>query len=40
MVPSLNLVVVMLADAPGTKELAKQAAEVMGLAALIVELAG
>lgn len=40
MVPSLNLAVVMLADTPGAKELAKQAAEVMGLAGQIVELAG
>ncbi|MPZ32190.1 MAG: serine hydrolase [Rhodospirillales bacterium] len=40
MVPSLNMVVVTLADAPGAKELAKQAAEVMGLTAQIVELAG
>ncbi|WP_395709944.1 serine hydrolase domain-containing protein [Reyranella sp.] len=39
-VPSLNLVVIALTDAPGAKELAKQAAEVMGLAAQIVELAG
>ncbi len=38
-VPSLSLVVVTLADAPGVNELAKQAAEVMGLAAQIVELA-
>ena len=38
-VPSLSLVVVTLADAPGANELAKQAAEVMGLAAQIVELA-
>jgi CubicO group peptidase (beta-lactamase class C family) len=38
-VPSLSLVVVTLADAPGTNELAKQAAEVMALAAQIVELA-
>jgi CubicO group peptidase (beta-lactamase class C family) len=40
MVPSLNLVVVTLADAPGAKELNKQNAEVMGLVAQIVELAG
>jgi CubicO group peptidase (beta-lactamase class C family) len=39
-VPSLNLVVVTLADSPGAKELDKQNAEVMGLAARIVELAG
>jgi CubicO group peptidase (beta-lactamase class C family) len=38
-VPSLNLAVVTLADAPGAKELGKQNAEVMGLAARIVELA-
>lgn len=38
-VPSLSLVVVTLADTPGANELAKQAAEVMGLAAQIVELA-
>jgi CubicO group peptidase (beta-lactamase class C family) len=37
-VPSLNLVVVTLADAPGAKELSQQNAEVMGLVAQIVEL--
>jgi CubicO group peptidase (beta-lactamase class C family) len=40
MVPSLNLVVVTLADAPSAKELNKQNAEVMGLVAKIAELAG
>jgi hypothetical protein len=35
----VDLMVVMLADAPAPKELAKQAAELMGLAAQIVELA-
>jgi CubicO group peptidase (beta-lactamase class C family) len=39
MVPSLNLVVVTLADAPGAKELDKQNAEVMNLVGQIVELA-
>lgn len=39
-VPSLNLAVVTLADPPGAKERAKQAAEVMELVAQIVELAG
>ncbi len=39
-VPSLNLVVVTLADPPGPKELNQQNAEVMGLVAQIVELAG
>jgi CubicO group peptidase (beta-lactamase class C family) len=38
-VPSLNLVVVTLADPPGPKELNQQNAEVMGLVAQIVELA-
>jgi CubicO group peptidase (beta-lactamase class C family) len=38
-VPSLNLVVVTLADAPGATELGKQNAEVMALVARIVELA-
>jgi CubicO group peptidase (beta-lactamase class C family) len=39
-VPSLNLVVVTLADPPDAKELGKQNVEVMGLVARIVELAG
>jgi CubicO group peptidase (beta-lactamase class C family) len=39
-VPSLNLVVVTLADPPGPKELSQQNAQVMGLIAQIVELAG
>jgi hypothetical protein len=39
LVPSLNLVVVTLADAPGATELGKQNAEVMALVARIVELA-
>jgi CubicO group peptidase (beta-lactamase class C family) len=39
-VPSLNLVVITLADPPGPKELNKQNAEMMGLIAQIVELAG
>jgi hypothetical protein len=38
-VPSLNLVVVTLADAPDAKELGKQNAEVMALVAQIVALA-
>lgn len=40
MVPSLNLVAVMLADAPSAKELTQQGGEVMGLAGQMVELAG
>lgn len=39
-VPSLNLVVVTLADRPSAKELGKQNAEIMGLVAQIADLAG